>query len=505
MYRILIVDDESIEREGISFLIEKYKLPLEVAQATNGKTALEYMRTHPIDILLTDVKMPQMDGLELARHTFEKYPDVRILVFSAYGEFEFAKKAMAAQAVSYLLKPIEVEEFRRVMTQILAQCDELAEKKKDEQQRGEAYRQQLLFRLVTGTGLGKAHSTEELFPGQTLCLLHVQTENDYFATNEDAFCQILKDCTQYKFEYINTYPDEAFVLFYSKYDLSDRLGDKLKGIQDKLRQNGCEASLLLGIDFAGSENISARAQALSRIRNELYEAPDALLLEKEIGASVSYYAEAIEKLRAEVQAALNEHRPEIFLSAVQRLIQQLGQNRSLSKMYMYHVLYDLLAQMYRAYGIQDLNEIGRGINRILSCNTAAAMCGVLEEIMASLQGTPEPQTEDSSAIIRQVQKIVDAEYGEPLSLEYIAEKVYITPSYLSYIFKQMTGQNLIKYITDLRMYKARRMVADGNLKISQIARNCGYDNPSYFNKLFKNYFGVTPRQYREGERDESIV
>ena len=62
MYKILIVDDESIEREGISFLIEKYKLPLEVAQATNGKTALEYMRTHPIDILLTYVKMPQMDG-----------------------------------------------------------------------------------------------------------------------------------------------------------------------------------------------------------------------------------------------------------------------------------------------------------------------------------------------------------------------------------------------------------------------------------------------------------
>lgn len=77
-----------------------------------------------------------------------------------------------------------------------------------------------------------------------------------------------------------------------------------------------------------------------------------------------------------------------------------------------------------------------------------------------MQGAPEPQAADSSAVIRQVQKIVDAEYGQPLSLEYIAEKVYITPSYLSYIFKQMTRQNLIKYITDLRMYKARRMVAD---------------------------------------------
>lgn len=127
---------------------------------------------------------------------------------------------------------------------------------------------------------------------------------------------------------------------------------------------------------------------------------------------------------------------------------------------MYHVLYDLLAQMYRAYGVQDTNAIGQGISRILSCNTAAAMCGVLEEIVTALQGAPEPQAADSSAVIRQVQKIVDAEYGQPLSLEYIAEKVYITPSYLSYIFKQMTRQNLIKYITDLRMYKARRMVAD---------------------------------------------
>ena len=76
MYKILIVDDESIEREGISFLIEKYKLPLEVAQATNGKTALEYMRTHPIDILLTDVKMPQMDGLEPVSYTHLTLPTI---------------------------------------------------------------------------------------------------------------------------------------------------------------------------------------------------------------------------------------------------------------------------------------------------------------------------------------------------------------------------------------------------------------------------------------------
>ena len=115
MFRILLVDDEKTEREGIRFLIDKFALPLKVAEASNGKKALEYIREHPVDILLTDVKMPYMDGLELARAANGYNSNLVIIIFSAYGEFEYARQACQVNAVNYLLKPIEVEEFRSVM------------------------------------------------------------------------------------------------------------------------------------------------------------------------------------------------------------------------------------------------------------------------------------------------------------------------------------------------------------------------------------------------------
>lgn len=505
MYKILIVDDESIEREGIVYLIDRYHLPLEVAQATNGRAALDYMREHPIDILLTDIKMPQMDGLTLAQHTFEIYPDVRILIFSAYGEFSFAKRAMAAHAVSYLLKPIEVDEFERIMREILAQCDELAATRRIALQRDEEDRQQQLFRLVTGSLQGRTESTPDLYTGETLCLVHVQSESNYFATHEETFCALADAHLAVPYDYINVDPGESYLLLHGSADELQGIADRVTALRDALREQNDVASFLVGETFTGAARILQRAQALERIRSELYEAPDAVISEQEVSDSISYYAESIEKRRAEVQLALKERRMEQVLPAAERLLQQMEQNRTLSRMYLYHVLYDLLFQVYNAYGVNDYDRISGGINRLLNGGNAAAMCNVLEQIMADLQGAPGPRAADSSAIIRQVRQIVESEYGEPVSLEYLAARVYITPSYLSYIFKQATGQNLLKYITDLRMDRARSMMSDASLKISQIARNCGYDNPSYFNKLFKNYYGITPRQYREGVRGEGAI
>src|SRR5699024_10871916 len=115
MYKILIVDDESSEREGISFLIKKYEFPLKIVEASNGQEALDYVKEHHVDILFTDIKMPYMDGLELARNVYELYPDMSIIIFSAHDEFDYAKDAIEVRAVDYLLKPIDLDEFRKLM------------------------------------------------------------------------------------------------------------------------------------------------------------------------------------------------------------------------------------------------------------------------------------------------------------------------------------------------------------------------------------------------------
>lgn len=89
------------------------------------------------------------------------------------------------------------------------------------------------------------------------------------------------------------------------------------------------------------------------------------------------------------------------------------------------------------------------------------------------------------------------QYGEDLSLDHLAQQVGLAPSYLSYVFKKETGKTLIKYLTDYRMEKARQMLDEGKLKIVQVAKKCGYENQSYFNRLFKHTYGITPKQYKE--------
>ena len=98
--RILLVDDDHNERDGLRFLIEREKYPLSIFEASNGKRALEIIREEQIDILLADIRMPYMDGLELSAIVHDEFPETKIIIFSAYGEFKYAKKAMEAKAAT---------------------------------------------------------------------------------------------------------------------------------------------------------------------------------------------------------------------------------------------------------------------------------------------------------------------------------------------------------------------------------------------------------------------
>lgn len=119
MYQILIVDDEAIEREAICFLIQKFHFDLEVTQANNGKEALISLRKKKFDILFTDIKMPFTDGLTLADQAKSLYPDIEIIIFSGYGDFQYAKKALVLRAFDYILKPIKPQEFRQTVSSVL--------------------------------------------------------------------------------------------------------------------------------------------------------------------------------------------------------------------------------------------------------------------------------------------------------------------------------------------------------------------------------------------------
>lgn len=111
MYRVLVVDDEKLERDGIRFLLSMEEGEWEIYEAANGKLALNELRKHPVDLMLTDIKMPHMDGLELSKKAREEYPDLEIIIFSGYGDFAFAQEAIRYGVTDYVLKPVDPDRF----------------------------------------------------------------------------------------------------------------------------------------------------------------------------------------------------------------------------------------------------------------------------------------------------------------------------------------------------------------------------------------------------------
>jgi len=121
MLRALIVDDEGIERRGLAMLIRRFSLPFETMDAPNGAEALRLIREQHFDVLLTDIRMPFMDGIQLAHEAREACPELYIIIFSAYADFRKAQAAMREDVARYLLKPVDVEEFRQVMEEAAEQ------------------------------------------------------------------------------------------------------------------------------------------------------------------------------------------------------------------------------------------------------------------------------------------------------------------------------------------------------------------------------------------------
>lgn len=123
MYRMLIVDDEQIERDGVSFLIQKFAYPFEIFTQNNGRNALEFLRHTPVDVICTDIKMPFMDGLQLCEEARKLYPQISLILLTAYSDFEYARRAIRVRADEYLLKPVDIEEFQKVMGSVLQKLD----------------------------------------------------------------------------------------------------------------------------------------------------------------------------------------------------------------------------------------------------------------------------------------------------------------------------------------------------------------------------------------------
>ena len=246
MIRILIVDDEKIERNGIKFLLKQLHMEAQIREAVNGVKALEALEEEPADILLTDIKMPFMDGLTLAENVVEKYPQTKMVIFSGYGEFEYARKAMKSGVNSYILKPVDPEEFRSTMEKVLQEIEgERLEDERKEKNRN-FVKEHVILSLLNGAApedlaksLGDMGSLEDVQDFQNMMLL--EFDREFFGRTGLDFLENLREEMNEPFLYLNMNPQQGIILLERSIEIEARreMAQKLQDTIEKKYGDRC--------------------------------------------------------------------------------------------------------------------------------------------------------------------------------------------------------------------------------------------------------------------------
>lgn len=370
MYTLLIADDETDERTLIRFLLNEYKNTFHILEAKNGREALLLLTDNHVDILLSDIQMPFLNGIDLVSQVKEKNPDIEVLFFSGYDDFSYVKAALSLKAVNYILKPVDPDEFHKLLTEIVDRLDS----------------------------------------------------------------------RKIEFSKSEKYIEEHF------HDIAHNMPMK----------NPSPAS----ID------------------------EDTNLLLHDIESSI----------KMKQAAHLSEQ--------VHTLFDKYTHIPELSHIYIRHVCTTLLKMLISALPVQTDEDMQNAVKEIYSFRRFSDIIKMIEHYLDLVINIFEQEQNSSNYAIYQVEQYIRLHYPEDITLNSLADLVYLNPNYLSNVFAQVTGCTLNRYIKQIRMEKAQELLLNTNMKVSDISQAVGYPNTSYFCKSFQKMFGATPERFRQ--RDTSL-
>lgn len=505
---ILIADDEKIEREGIRYLLALEKGERRIFEAANGKQAMQILRTENIDMILTDIKMPVMDGLELARRAKELFPEIRIVIFSGYNDFTFAQEAIRYGVTDYILKPVDPDNFH----EIIEKAEKNIRERQAEENR-EIRRQNFLQQYFLQNYLysGKKEILEKAGEFVDLdkwngwhCAILIETDTAFFDTAEENFPGELQKELRRVFFYLNLNERQSLLLFQDVYCdyllVANHLYTFLK------RNYMVRIYLSVSRKFDGCECLPEILGQLEQQMEEKFYHP-----EKHI---FSCEEEELKMVAGEVQDSqlmqmisedISRKDTEQLWKHFECLKEKYSSNTQFSAMYIKFVFSNVIQELFQENQFADEHRLEQEIDRLYSCGNIMDILKVTEDNIREYEKFLERSMSESRNEVAAVKNYIYQHYGEDLNLEMLAEKVYLSSGYLSFIFKKETGMNLNRFIKVFRMEKAGEFLRDTNMKVAQISEKVGFANVSYFCRSFREYYGCSPESYRKGTGgDEEI-
>lgn len=494
MINLLLIDDEKTILHGITNLIDWSSHGFQIKGAfSNPLEAVDFFYNHPIDIVVTDLVMPELNGIDLSRLLKEKNPDVQILVLSSHDDFQLVKDSFKEGVSDYLLKPKLNPE------NLLSSLNHLVKKK----------------RTSASSRMSIDNALTQYFSGQDTALA-----NDYFSYpyfflfySENQNLNYLRTLIAKK----GTSHDEAIDFFpFATIDHEYGCLVNTSSIDhlDKIKQS------LVAIT---KEKDHLLIQSTSLTFVELFEAFKNL---KKIGKGQRFYQKNAGVITQDTLLPLIPHYEQSTKSYLTKIVNKdyvsaIREMKStidtlialkINPLYLKHETINRLYALINA--MEDEQETNQELTTlkitlptlITNQSTIETFSKSFTKIINQLMDWITPQPKENSAILTAIYEYVQENYQQDLTLQIIAEKFHFSYSYLSTIFTEKYGISFTKYLKKVRIQHAKRLLIETNTPLSQISYQVGYADLGYFSRVFKEESGISPSLYRKGRlKDEENI
>ena len=540
MIDILLVDDETYVTESLEMTIPWGELGVTtVLRAASGKEALEILEENAVDIVVTDIRMPGMTGLDLIEEVSSRWSHIRCILLTGHSDFDYAKKAIQLQASDYILKPVNDEEFMAsvsaAITSLRGEWDEFDKYHRLLYSRKSDYkilRENLMHDLLLGREITTRALREQLQqyeiglePEQPVVMLLIRLTGRFSSMDQQsldlmdfAVGNIAEEVLGDRFRvWFGRGPHECLVMFLQHQGSMDGDGasmnqETLIGPVDTFREHVIrylqgDLSMVVTPPFPFNEMTAAYRRSLGSLVLSGPEENKIIFMDKDMTQRMENdAAQALEELyKPPVLPQLLETKQWEAAASKLNAVFDAADRVCLSREHVYEMYLSVTnAFMYIAHKQGHLvHEIDHaGFDLLLAhqlIQSPERLRRWAMEMLAKLQEELSDQagTQSRRHVIKQVQEMVTRDTGQDLSVKMIADKVYLHPVYLSKIYKAETGEGLGDYMIRMRMERALYLLKNSNKKIYEITSELGYQNPQYFSKMFKKHYGMTPNEFRD--------
>ncbi len=510
MINVMLVEDEELILQGIRCIIDWEELSMSVvSMARNGEEALKLFQENPVDILVTDVEMPKMNGLELIKEIRKIDPKTRCIILSGYDEFEYARSALKLDVEEYILKPINEDQLKQALAQARNRLLQLSQNQGQGPWDGELWRRFLERKMDEKQAARFCGDLPQIGEQERVCpaVMKVDAES---MKKQEAILTVISEiqklpCTV-KTACLSS--DTLFLLLYAPQEECGNAQEIFSGLQNNLEsQYGVMSFLTVAPSVQGYNELPDSYKTASRLQKyRILEGYGSCITESYIKNRATPDVVIDETL---LRKTILKKDKEGALHYIEDLfINNLRCGVNIDALYQLALKLTVLLQEikaeYKLEQTRNLQNLSEMIEQIYKADDVLGLKSIflseITEIITYLH------TEDSqyTPVIRQIMAEVQNNYKEDMNLKTLSYKYNMNASYLGKIFQKEVGCSFAQYLSNTKNRIAKDLILNTNMKIGDIAKEVGYPDTSYFYRKFKQCYGVSPASLRSIKKYDVI-